>query len=121
MPDEPSPGLVLVIDDEPLVRSGLRRILQLNGYAVVEAADGRTGLAVVEHHPELCAVILDVTMPGLSGLDVLDELRAMRPHLPVVLSTAADVPAGRADGFLAKPYRPEALLEALEAAISAKT
>ena len=75
------PGRVLIIDDEPLVRSQLRRSLELRGYSVVEAVDGRAGLdAVSRQKPDL--VILDMTMPDLDGAEVLRRLRdsgAQRP------------------------------------------
>ncbi len=113
-------GLVLVIDDEPLVRTSLSRFLQLKGYTIVVAADGPRGLALVDEHPDLRAVILDITMPGMSGLDVLAAIRVRRPQLAVLLSTAdADAPADLADGFLAKPYSPETLVAVLEAAVAA--
>ena len=116
----PPGGLVLVVDDEPLVRRAVRRILQPKGFTIIDAADGPAGLELVDKHPELRAVILDVTMPGMSGLEVLEQIRARRPPLAVLMSSAlTDLPAGIADGFLAKPYGPKALLALLRAAIAA--
>lgn len=70
---------VLIVDDEPLVRRSLERVLTLSGYQVLQAADGLSGLQMwMEQRPEV--VLLDVLMPGLSGPQVLekipDELRA---------------------------------------------
>lgn len=118
---EAAGGVVLVVDDERPVRTAIRRMLGSAGYTVTEAADGPAGIALVEAHPELCAVVLDVTMPGMSGLEVLDRIRALRPRLPVLLSTGlADVDAARADGLLPKPYAPKTLIAALAAAIRAR-
>ena len=109
------PRLVLVIDDEPLVRNGLRRILEQRGYAIIDAPDGSSGLALVDDHPEIGAVILDILMPDMSGLEVLEQIRARRPDLPVVVSSAcSDVLTDVGDGFLVKPYGPRRVLELLQ-------
>ena len=111
--------LVLIVDDEPLVRNVLRRTLHQQGCEVIETCDGPSALAVIDERPDLCAVILDVTMPGMTGLEVLEQIRARRPGLPVLLSTACtDVPVELADGFLAKPYAGEQLQEALAKLLS---
>jgi signal transduction histidine kinase len=102
---------VLVVDDEPLNRKLLRNWLEKEGHRVVEAADGPSALAAVERHsPD--AVLLDVMMPGMSGIEVLKTLRA-RPidgFLPVVLLTALGDQEHRniglaagADDYLGKP------------------
>ncbi len=63
----------LVIDDEPLVRRSLERVLQLSGFEVMQAADGLLGLQMwLEHRPDV--VLLDVLMPGLSGPQVLEKV-----------------------------------------------
>lgn len=108
-------SLVLIVDDEPLVRNALRRTLQPHGYSVVEACDGPSGLAIIGDRADLRAVILDIEMPGMTGLEVLAQIRASRPALPVLLSSSCvDTPVHLADGFLAKPYSARQLLDALE-------
>lgn len=63
----------LIIDDEPLVRRSLERVLQVSGFEVMQAADGLTGLQMwQEHEPQV--VLLDVLMPGLSGPQVLEKI-----------------------------------------------
>jgi DNA-binding response OmpR family regulator len=109
---------VLVVDDEPVVRDGITRVLSAEGLHVATAPDGRSALL----HPAAatCRLVLcDVMLPDLSGLEVLRELRARRPDLPVLLMTgyalsdlagrAAD--AGAAD-VLAKPFDASELLAA---------
>jgi CheY-like chemotaxis protein len=106
--------LVLIVDDEPLVRNVLRRTLHQRGCLVIETCDGPSALAIIDDRADLSLVILDITMPGMTGLEVLEQIRVRRPGLPVLLSSACtDVPVHVADGFLAKPYSGEQLLDAL--------
>lgn len=112
---------ILVIDDDPAVTSLLKRGLSYEGYAVETAASGESGLAMArEHPPDL--VILDIMMPGLSGLDVLQRLRAADERLPVLLLTAKDAPADQvqglesgADDYVVKPFTFEVLLARVRA------
>ena len=83
---------ILVVDDDPALRELLRRTLEREGYAVVEAADGRSALARIEERvPGL--ILLDLMMPHMNGFELLTELRA-RPEwrgIPVVVVTAKDL------------------------------
>jgi PAS domain S-box-containing protein len=123
-PVSTSPCRVLVVDDEPIVRSQLRRSLELRGYTVVEAADGRAALALLAAGPGVAdVVILDMTMPDLDGAEVLHRLRAAGSRVPVVISSGyLDVaverrlPRGEFQGFLAKPYGATELVNAIERA-----
>lgn len=102
---------VLVIDDEDLVRDVVARMIEDLGYAAVTAADGKTGLELVERQP-IHAVLVDLTMPHMSGAEVVAALRERRPGLPVVLCSGYDRD-GRgpvaADAYLPKPFRMDAL------------
>jgi len=107
---------LLVVDDEPAVRESLRRALTLEGYEVELAADGREALECVADGASLDAVVLDVLMPGLDGLEVSRRLRAAGNRVPILMLTArGDVPdrvagldAGAAD-YLVKPFALEEL------------
>jgi CheY-like chemotaxis protein len=111
---------VLVADDERGLREMMRLVLEHEGYAVLEAADGAEALRVVEARPDIDAVLLDVQMPVLNGLDAYVRLRSLHPQLPVMLGTGyvgdAELAALReagADELLTKPYDIRELLERL--------
>ena len=128
------PCRVLLVDDEAIVRSQLRRSLELRGYSVAEAADGRAALAAllpgpgpVEGTAAVDVVILDMTMPDLDGAEVLRRLRAGGSRVPVVISSGyldvaveRSLPRGEFQGFLAKPYGATELVNAIERARSAR-
>lgn len=107
---------ILVIDDDPAVTSLLKRGLSYEGFAVETAASGREGLERVRERPS-DLVILDVTMPGLGGFEVLERLRAADEELPVLMLTARDAPTDQvrglesgADDYVVKPFTFEVLL-----------
>ena len=101
---------VLVVDDEPAVRAALERALRLEGYDVDLAADGGEALQRLERDsPD--AVVLDVLMPNLDGLEVVRRMRDARDQTPVLMLTARDAVADRvagldagADDYLVKPF-----------------
>ena len=109
---------VVVIDDTPMMRAGLRAIINNDGYTVVgEASDGPTGLAqVAKLRPQL--VTLDLTMPGMSGLEVLQQLKATYPDVFVVVVSSTDdqdVVKQAFDlgaiGYVIKPFNAERILK----------
>ena len=112
---------VLVVDDDPGVRDSLRRSLAFNGYEVELAEDGQRALtAIALRRPE--AVILDVMMPGLDGLETCRRLRAAGEDIPVLMLTARESIADRvsgldagADDYLVKPFALDELLARLRA------
>jgi two-component system, NtrC family, nitrogen regulation response regulator NtrX len=107
---------ILVIDDEPAIRESLRMILEYEGYDCVLAATGQEGLALLEREsPEL--VFLDIKMPGMDGLEVLQRIRASHDALPVVMisghatvSTAVEATRLGAFDFIEKPLASERVL-----------
>jgi len=113
---------VLVVDDEPAVRESLRRALELEGYTVELAEDGETALEKLAGAAEPDAVILDILMPGIDGLEVCRRIRASGNHVPVLMLTArtevdsrvAGLDAG-ADDYLSKPFALAELLARLRA------
>jgi DNA-binding response OmpR family regulator len=113
---------VLVIDDDARLFELLAGYLGENGIHAVHAADGRRGLEELEHGA-VDAVLLDVMMPGLSGLDVLRKIRAKR-RVPVIMLTAKGDETDRvvglelgADDYLPKPFSPRELLARLRAVL----
>ncbi len=105
-------GTILLVDDEGAVRRPLRQALGLCGYTVVEARDGLEALRIHSGaSARIDLVVLDVKMPGMSGWDVLAELRRREPALPVILTSgyaqeesAPPADAAQPDAYLAKPY-----------------
>jgi two-component system, OmpR family, response regulator MprA len=101
---------ILVVDDEPAVRTSLERALSLEGYDVALAADGAAALDRLAAAPP-DAVILDVSMPGLDGLEVCRRMRQAGDRTPVLMLTARDAVDDRvegldagADDYLVKPF-----------------
>jgi two-component system response regulator MprA len=112
---------ILVVDDEPQLRRALERALKLEGYEVEQAADGDEALSAVGgRRPD--AIVLDVLMPGRTGLEVCRELRARGDQTPVLMLTARDAVSDRVDGldagaddYVVKPFALEELLARLRA------
>ena len=116
-----SPMRILVVDDEPAVRESLRRALQLEGYDVALAGDGQEALESVQANG-VDAIVLDVSMPRLDGLETCRRLRSDGNALPVLMLTARDEVADRvagldagADDYVVKPFALEELLARLRA------
>ncbi|HET6850517.1 MAG TPA: response regulator transcription factor [Gaiellales bacterium] len=117
-----APGSVLVVDDEPVVRDVLGRYFAREGFAVLEAADGEKALATIrEQAPH--AVVLDLMLPRLSGLDVLKLVR-LETDVPVVILSARASEAERiaglrlgADDYVVKPYSPREVVERVRAVL----
>jgi two-component system, OmpR family, response regulator MprA len=112
---------ILVVDDDAAVRESLRRALQLEGYAVDLAEDGEEALERVTSNG-VDAVVLDVAMPRLDGLEACRRLRASGNALPVLMLTARDEVSDRvagldagADDYVVKPFALEELLARLRA------
>jgi two-component system response regulator MprA len=112
---------VLVVDDDAAVRDSVADVLEVEGYEVHTARDGKQALiAVVDTEPDL--VVLDVLMPGLDGLAVCRTLRRQGDRTPILMLTARDSVGDRVDGldagaddYLVKPFDPQELLARLRA------
>ena len=102
---------ILVVDDEQAVRESLRRALQLEGYEVELASDGAEAIERLERNAEPDAIVLDILMPGVDGLEVTRRLRRKGSSVPILMLTAraavddrvAGLDAG-ADDYLVKPF-----------------
>jgi two-component system response regulator MprA len=118
---------ILVVDDDRAVRDSLRRSLEFNGYEVALANDGVEALARINGlSPD--ALIVDVMMPRLDGIETTKALRAAGNDLPILVLTARDTVGDRVDGldagaddYLAKPFALEELLARLRAMLRRRT
>ncbi|GLZ34452.1 DNA-binding response regulator [Lentzea sp. NBRC 105346] len=118
---------ILVVDDDRQIRESLRRSLQFNGYQVECAGDGLQALeSVTSQRPD--AMVLDVMMPRLDGLEVCRRLRSTGDDLPILVLTARDAVSDRvsgldagADDYLPKPFALEELLARLRALLRRAT
>ncbi|TMQ30221.1 MAG: response regulator transcription factor [Planctomycetota bacterium] len=114
---------VVVVEDEPAIRRGVVDALHASGYTVSEAADGERGLAeALRRGVDL--VLLDLLLPKRDGLDVLAEVRKVRPTLPVIILTARGAEEDRvrglkmgADDYVVKPFSARELLARVEAVL----
>ncbi len=114
---------ILVIDDEAAIRDSLKMLLEYDGYEFVGAATGQEGLALAERDtPDL--VLLDVKMPGMDGIEVLERLRVLNDTVPVVvvsghgtISTAVEATKKGAFDFIEKPFASERVLVSLRNAL----
>ena len=117
----PSSAPILVVDDDAGIRQALERALRLEGFAVAQAADGEQALAAVAAVPP-AIIVLDVTMPGIDGVEVTRRLRGQGDDVPILILSARDgvddrvagLAAG-ADDYLVKPFAMEELLARLHA------
>jgi DNA-binding NtrC family response regulator len=119
-----SPGSILIIDDEAAIRESLETLLEIEGYTVASAGTGEDGLSRIAEKPYDLA-LLDLALPGMDGHEVLREIRARSPQLPVIMITAygtveAAVKAVQqgAVNFITKPWDNEKLLADVRAAVA---
>jgi CheY-like chemotaxis protein len=113
---------VLVVDDDPVVGRSFDRVLSGKGYAVITAQDGEEALRKLNSEA-YDAVFTDIRMPGMSGLEVAERVKARQPWLPVVIVTGygseeneARAAAAGVSGFLRKPLSPEMIEDSAEKA-----
>jgi DNA-binding response OmpR family regulator len=114
---------ILIVEDEPNMVTGLRDNFEFEGYEVITAEDGVTGLERALHEsPDL--VVLDVMMPRMSGLDVCKQLKAKRPSVPVIMLTARGQEVDKvvglelgADDYVTKPFSIRELLARVKAVL----
>src|SRR5689334_25020670 len=121
-----SKGSILVVDDESEIREGLELLLTSEGYGVSSAETGESGLAKLEEHP-FDLLLLDVSLPDRNGIELLREIRARDPHLPVILITAygsiemarAAFKSGAQD-YITKPWSNDELVTQVSLAIEGR-
>ena len=113
---------ILVIDDEPPIRKLLRMGLNTQGYEVLEAPSGKTGLELLAQNPDL--VILDLGLPDVDGLELLRTIRGRKEGVPIVVLSSRGDEAGKvqaldfgADDYITKPFGMDELLARMRAAL----
>jgi DNA-binding NtrC family response regulator len=125
-PDIPAenPARILVIDDEAAIRESLETMLTLEGFAVTLAADGAAGMDLLARN-RYDLLLLDLALPGESGLDLLPRIVEMQPQLPVIMITAfgtmgnvVEAIRAGAENFVQKPWDNEKLLADIRTAIA---
>ena len=114
---------ILVVDDEAVVREGVRRILSASGFHVETSASGRAALDMLQQ-ADFDAVITDLKMPGMSGLEVLKAIKVLQPDVPVIIITgystvesAVEVMKHGAFDYIPKPFTPEQITEKVNNAL----
>ncbi|HJV49382.1 MAG TPA: response regulator [Geothrix sp.] len=118
-------GTVLVVDDDETVRTVARQTLELKGFQVLEAQDGRVAVDLVQAHAgAIHLVLLDMTMPHMGGEEAFREMRALQPALRVILSSGYNESEAMSrfrgkglKGFLQKPYGPRDLIAKIHSAL----
>jgi CheY-like chemotaxis protein len=126
IPDPPHPPIVLVVDDDLLVREPIADYLREVGYEVLEAGDAREAIDLVDHADHVDLVFSDVRMPGeLDGVGLARWVRAHRPEVPVLLTSGYDGNGWLGSEFghevrlLQKPYTQDQVLRHIRRLLSA--
>jgi len=118
-----SKRIILVIEDDAAIRRGITDALGFDGYQTLEAADGRSGLtAALQSSCDL--ILLDLVLPKIGGLAILEEVRKSRPAMPVIILTARGEESDRvtglklgADDYVVKPFSVKELLARVQAVL----
>lgn len=118
---------ILVVDDEAVIREGMRRILEGKGYRVEASASGRAAIEKIQDH-DFDVVITDLKMPGMDGIEVLKTIKILQPDVPVIIitgystvDTAVEAMKSGAFDYIAKPFTSELIIDKVQKAIANKT
>lgn len=118
------PPSILIIDDEAGIRDSLETLLSFEGFAVTMAPEGNTGLDLLARN-EYDLLLLDLSLPGESGIDLLPRIKSLRPQMPIIMITAygtvsnvVDALRAGAENFVQKPWDNEKLLADIRSAIA---
>lgn len=116
--------IILIIDDEIDMHWALEKALSQDGYEIIKADNGAEGLKILASR-DISVVLLDYKMPGMTGLEVLEEIRKQWPELPVIfmtgynsITTATDSMAKGTTAYVSKPFRLDDLKNTLQRALS---
>jgi len=112
--------IVLLVEDDAIVRMGTMALLESQGHHVIEADSGETALSLLQDGVEIDALVTDFAMPGMNGAEVVRNVRLLRPGVPALIVTGyADTPdLGEAVRLLRKPFSPNQIAEQLAAMLA---
>lgn len=121
------PTVVLVVDDDPMIREVATRSLEREGYHAIAVESGRAAIDVIRAAQlRVDVVLLDLSMPEMDGWETAARLKACRPNLPIAITSGygedqfpGRPKAGTYDAFLTKPYGPRELARCVEALVAA--
>jgi two-component system OmpR family response regulator len=120
-------GTLLLVEDEHILRSLVAQFLASENFRVIEAADGPTGVARFADSGPFDLALVDLNLPGFSGVEVCRRIKRIKSDQPIMICSAAIMSdneeallAMGIDQFLTKPYHPEALLSCILEALAAK-
>lgn len=112
---------ILIVDDSKTIRQQVSFTLGKGGFEVIEAEDGKDGLAKLNSTPDIALIVSDVNMPNMNGLEMLEAIKAEGKHVnvPIIMLTTEGAPemiarakGAGAKGWLVKPFKPEQLVAA---------
>jgi DNA-binding response OmpR family regulator len=123
-----SQGGVLIVEDEEELRNLFAILLEMDGFTVFQANDGREGLEMLqEHAQEISLLITDLNLPRIGGVDLISKARALNPTIKIVGTSGMSGEAVRlmvmkagADDFLPKPFQPQEAINKLRAILGLK-
>lgn len=117
---------ILVVDDEAVIREGVRRILEMEGFHVETSASGYSAIERM-HENDFDLVVTDLKMPGMNGIEVLKGIKVLQPEIPVIIitgfstvDTAVDAMKNGAFDYIAKPFTPEQIMEKVHKGLAQK-
>ena len=117
---------ILVVDDEAVIREGMRRILEMDGCHVETTSSGRAAIEKIQEQ-DFDVVITDLKMPGMDGIEVLKTIKVLQPDVPVIVitgyatvDTAVEAMKNGAFDYIAKPFTPEQISEKVQKAVVQK-
>jgi DNA-binding response OmpR family regulator len=116
---------VLLVEDESVLRQAVSKMLRKKGFSVIEVSDGSAALDLIRaHHNHIDVLVLDITLPGASSREVLEEAQRLRPNMKTIVTSAhsrevaASSLANRIDYFIRKPFRSADLIAMIRGASS---
>jgi DNA-binding NtrC family response regulator len=118
---------LLIVDDEAVIRDGLKRVLESASFVVETCSSGYSAIEIMQQR-EFDLIITDLKMPGMSGIEVLKSVRTLQPDIPVILitgyasiDTAVEAMKNGASDYLTKPFAPALLMEKVQTALSQRS